>query len=282
MGIKRADLIGSWYPGTERECRKMIEEFLEKISLPDEDYLGIGGIVPHAGWFFSGKTATAVYSAIKHAVTIELVFLFGMHLPPGSENYIFVDEGYETPFGPVYVSREATGMMLDSFSFVEEDAVNYVRDNTIEIQLPFIKYFFPEATVVACGISPGSSAIEIGKKASEISKSLEYNTCFIGSTDLTHYGPNYGFVSHGTGIEALKWVKEVNDKRIVELFLEINPKTIMEEAELHHNACCPGAAAAATSAVSESGARKGILVDYSTSYDVMPNSSFVGYAGVVY
>lgn len=282
MGIKRADLIGSWYPGTERECRKMIEEFLERVSIPDEDYLGIGGIVPHAGWFFSGKTATAVYTGIKHAGMVELVFLFGMHLPAGSSNYIFVDEGYETPFGTMYVNREVVGMMLDSFEFVEEDATNYVRDNTIEIQLPFIKYFFPEAMVVACGISPGSSAIEIGKKASEISRKLGYRTCFIGSTDLTHYGPNYGFVSQGTGEEAIKWVKEVNDRRIVDLFLAIDPEAIMKEADLHHNACCPGAAAAATSAVSESGARRGILADYSTSYDVMPNMSFVGYAGVLY
>ncbi|MBN2323714.1 MAG: AmmeMemoRadiSam system protein B, partial [Spirochaetes bacterium] len=48
------------------------------------------------------------------------------------------------------------------------------------------------------------------------------------------------------------------------------------------NACCPGAVCAAIGAVKAGGVKKGVLVTYTTSYDVRPDSSFVGYAGVVY
>jgi AmmeMemoRadiSam system protein B len=30
------------------------------------------------------------------------------------------------------------------------------------------------------------------------------------------------------------------------------------------------------------GAEKGILLDYYTSYDILPDDSFVGYAGILY
>jgi AmmeMemoRadiSam system protein B len=38
---------------------------------------------------------------------------------------------------------------------------------------------------------------------------------------------------------------------------------------------------AAVAAAKAQGARKAALIDYYTSYDVMPNDSFVGYAGMV-
>ena len=38
---------------------------------------------------------------------------------------------------------------------------------------------------------------------------------------------------------------------------------------------------AAVAAAKAEGARKAALIDYYTSYDVMPGDSFVGYAGMV-
>ena len=56
----------------------------------------------------------------------------------------------------------------------------------------------------------------------------------------------------------------------------------MHTALSSHNACCPGAAAAAIAAIRRGGVERGFLVDYTTSYDRHPDSSFVGYAGVIY
>jgi AmmeMemoRadiSam system protein B len=38
---------------------------------------------------------------------------------------------------------------------------------------------------------------------------------------------------------------------------------------------------AAVAAAKANGARKAKLVDYYTSYDIMPGDSFVGYAGII-
>jgi AmmeMemoRadiSam system protein B len=282
MGFRKPDLVGTWYPGGQKEIRNIIEGYISEIRVPDDKYRGVGGIVPHAGWYFSGKVAFGVLYSISKVANPELIFLYGMHLPPHSPDYIFIDDGYETPLGKIHVNQDATTLLYNSFSFVKEDAGYYSQDNTIEIQLPFVKYLFPEANIVTVGVSPTERASAIGEKAVEISQKLGLTGCYIGSTDLTHYGPNYAFMPHGTGSESVKWVKDTNDRRIVESFIKADAQAIVTEALSSKNACCPGAATAAVASSRKLGCEKGILMTYTTSYDVHPDSSFVGYAGIVY
>ncbi len=282
MGTRRADFAGSWYPGTKRECINTIEDYMSEVRIPEEEYTGFGGIVPHAGWCFSGKTALTVFNAINRKIKPDLIFLFGMHLPEGSRDYIFIDDSVETPLGNLKVNREASEMLSGSFNFIEENASHYSSENTLELQFPLIKYTFPDTSIVVIGAAPTYRAFEIGEKAVSISKKLGLSACFIGSTDLTHYGPNYGFTPEGTGKKSVQWVKEVNDKRIINAFLRAEPGEVIKEALSSRNACCPGAAAAAIAGAGRSGAGRGTLAHYTTSYDIHPDQSFVGYAGVVY
>ena len=282
MGYRKPDLAGAWYPGGEREVCKTIEGYIAGVQIPKEPYRGIGGIVPHAGWYFSGRTAFSVFYSISKKSSPSLIWLFGMHLPPQGPDYIFIDDGYETPLGRLPLHVEAAGMLLDSFDFLKEDSKGYSQDNTIEVQLPFVKYLFPEARIVTVGVSPARRAYEIGERAASISQELGAESCFIGSTDLTHYGPNYSFSPHGTGKDAVRWVKEENDKPIVDAFLQADWEGALHSALSRQDACCPGAVAAAIGAVRRTGIKKGVLVQYTTSYDINPDSSFVGYAGVVY
>ncbi len=282
MGIRKPTFAGSWYPADAGECIRVFENYLNMINVIDDDYLGVGGIVPHAGWYFSGQTAFTVFYHLSKKVKPDVVFIFGMHLGELSPNYIFNDEGFETPLGILEVQRDIVSELLDEFSFVEENSTAFTPDNTVELQLPMVKYFFKDVPVVTVGVAPTDTAIEIGKKAYEISSRMGLMGIFIGSTDLTHYGPNYGFLPHGPGREGLEWVKNVNDRRIIELFIKMDPEGVIDEALSSKNACCPGAAACAISASKAAKAKRGYLLEYTTSYDKHPDISFVGYAGVVF
>ena len=104
----------------------------------------------------------------------------------------------------------------------------------------------------------------------------------LGSTDLTHYGYNYGHTPKGGGREAVDWVKNENDKRAVDLMMAMDAEGVVEESLKNHNACCSGAVAAAISAAKSLGAQEGKKLIYSTSYDIRPDNSFVGYVGIVF
>lgn len=281
MKARKAVFAGSWYPGSASECQREIKEFI-KDAKAISGIKPVGGIVPHAGWYFSGKIACNVIKILSESGTPDVLLVFGMHLHPGSPRYLMKEGAWETPFGEIEIEDGVTAKLADKYSFEIETAQRFTRDNTIELQLPFIKYFFKDVKIVPMGVPPIEESLNIGRDAVKIAKDLGLKVMILGSTDLTHYGANYGFVSHGTGAQAVKWVKNENDKRVIDAMLEMNPGKVIKEALSNDNACCAGAAATAISAAKELGASRAELMSYTTSYDISPADSFVGYAGVIF
>lgn len=283
MKVRKSVFSGSWYPGDAAGCEKEIKSFLKEYPTKTVAQRALtGGIVPHAGWYFSGSIACNVIHCLKDEKPPDTFVIFGMHLHTSSPSYIMTDGSWETPFGEIEIDKSLAGALVEQFTFQIETAENYTQDNTIELQLPFIKYFFEEAKIVPIGVPPTQKSLEIGKAVADISQRLDLQVKVIGSTDLTHYGMNYGFVSRGTGPAALDWVRNENDRRVIEAMLAMDPDKVISEALANQNACCSGAAATAIAAAKQLGADKAETIAYATSYDKSPGDSFVGYAGIVF
>lgn len=284
MATRRADFAGSWYPSGESECRRAIDGFVKgALPCPHTQRRPVGGIVPHAGWFYSGKIACSVMKCLAtEGEPPQTVVVFGRHLHPGSPNYIMREGSWATPLGDLAVDEELAAQLVSKFRFVAETASRYDPDNTIELQLPLIKYFFPEAKILPIGVPPVRSSLDIGREVGIIAKSKDFKVLVLGSTDLTHYGYNYGFTPKGAGPQAIEWVKNENDRRVVELMTALDANGVLEESLRNHNACCGGAVATAVEAARMLGAREGSKLFYMTSYDIRPDSSFVGYVGIVF
>ena len=281
MKARKAVFAGSWYPESASECQRQIKEFI-KDAKTFSGIKPVGGIVPHAGWYYSGKIACNVIKILSEAGAPDVLLIFGMHLHAGSPRFLMKEGSWETPFGEIEIEERIAARLAEKYSFEIETAQRFTRDNTIELQLPFIKYFFKNVKIVPMGVPPVEESLTIGRDAVKIAKGLGLKVMVLGSTDLTHYGENYGFVSHGTGAQAVKWVKNENDKRVIDAMLEMNPGKVIKEALSNDNACCAGAAATAISAAKELGATRAELVSYTTSYDISPGDSFVGYAGIIF
>jgi len=261
----------------------MIEEFaVTGVPCPPGGGIPRGGIVPHAGWIFSGKIACNVIQCLKGEREPETVVIFGRHLHPGSENFIMNQGRWATPLGDLEIDSELGELLLQEFDFTVETSRRYEPDNTIELQLPFIKYFFPGSKILPVGLPPRLGSLIIAKRAAQIAKAQGREVLVVGSTDLTHYGYNYGYTPKGVGEEAVAWVTNVNDKEIVDLMVEMNEEAVIHQSLQSQNACCGGAAASAVAAARELGATQGKKIIYGTSYDVRPDSSFVGYVGIVF
>lgn len=283
MKVRRADLAGSWYPGRGMDCRKTIEEFMDTaVSCPDTLGEVVGGIVPHAGWVFSGKMACNVIKCLRVQDGPDTCIVLGRHLHEGSANFIMTEGLWDTPLGELTIDSDVANELVSEFSFTIETPSRYDADNTIEVQLPFLKYRFPHIKIVPMGLPPRPASLEIAKRVVEISRRLGRKTVVLGSTDLTHYGYNYGYMPRGTGEEAVKWVTTVNDRRAIDLMVNMDEHGVLDASFKDHNICCPGAVAAAIVAAKELGAVKAKQLVYGTSYDVRPDSSFVGYAGIVF
>jgi AmmeMemoRadiSam system protein B len=283
MQIRRSDFAGSWYPGSESECRAEIKKYSKEVfPCPESSEKRIGGIVPHAGWYFSGKVIYNVIECLKNESVPDTFIIFGRHLHQGSSNYIMKEGFWSTPLGELEIDRDFADKLVNEFSFKIETASYNEPGNTIEVLLPFIKYFFPDVRILPIGLPPTSGSVEIGERVAEIAVEMDRDVRILGSTDLTHYGYNYGFTPKGSGKEALDWVKNENDKKIIDLMLAMDPEGIIKESLMSYNACCSGAVAAAVAAMKKLGSVSGDMILYTTSYDVRPDTSFVGYVGIVF
>jgi AmmeMemoRadiSam system protein B len=280
--VRKAMFAGSWYPSSAADCEREIAGFLaegKNIKPPDRKL--VGGIVPHAGWYFSGGIACNVINLLQDREPPDVIVVFGMHLHPGSSYYMMPEGVWETPFGEIPVEERLAEELAKKFSFTLETPDRFTQDNTVELQLPFIKYFFPETKIVAMGVPPNTSSLSIGKAAADIANRMGLKVKVIGSTDLTHYGHNYGFTSKGAGKKAVDWVRNENDRRVINAMLALEPENVIAEALASHNACCAGAAATAIETAKNLGAYQADEIAYATSFDKSPGDSFVGYVGIV-
>ncbi len=282
MEARQPAFAGSWYPDTAAGCRSQIETFLEERPLTGLPRPPLAGIVPHAGWFFSGSLACHVLGLLQDDPPPEILVIFGMHMHPTASPVIMTEGAWRTPLGDLPIAEDLARDLAGQFDFEIESPRTPNRDNTIELQLPFIRHFFGPVPIVPIGVPPSSEALRIADAVVTYAREHDRRIKIIGSTDLTHYGPNYAFTGQGRGETAVKWVREENDRRFIEALLALAPGRVIDEALRRQNACCAGAAAACVEAAIGLGAREGHLRAYATSHDKSPGDSFVGYAGVLF
>jgi AmmeMemoRadiSam system protein B len=283
MNTRKAAFAGSWYPENPSACEREIKAFLDEGShrnLADKHLFG--GIVPHAGWYFSGSIACNVIHGLSLSAPPDVVAVFGMHLHPGSPFYLMTEGAWETPFGELSVASDLADALAARFRFNIETPTRFTPDNTIELQLPFVKYFFKDVRVVTIGVPPAEKTPAVAEALVSLARDMDLSLKVIGSTDLTHYGMNYGFTPQGSGPAALSWVTGENDRRFIDAVLAMDPFAVIREGLEHQNACCSGAAASALAAAKALGANRAETIAYATSHDKHPGESFVGYVGIVF
>lgn len=270
--LRNIRLPPGWYPSNASEANEFIRNVVDRISENERDSISV--IVPHAGWFYSGSLAVRTINTLSS--NPDIVVVIGGHLPPGSPLYYLPEESIETPLGNLIVEQDFIRQLSLEFKMKEDQST----DNTVEVQMPIIKYFFPNCKVVLLRIGSGQESIELGAVLYKIISDLKKSAVVIGSTDLTHYGSNFMFSPVGSGQASVDWVKGENDREIIEKMLTLDCMGLLRSAAGNQSACSSGAASAAMNFALLSGVSSGKLVDYFTSYDITPSESFVGYAGI--
>jgi len=292
MMVREPVVAGRFYPADREGCLDAIRSMRGPEDIRDLPDRPVGGIVPHAGWLYSGETAYAAFSAIATRRRPATFVLFGAAHGPVPGNVLFPEGVWRTPMGEVEVDQRLSGEILTRAAaddLLESNPAAHEAEHSLEVQLPFIQHLFPDAQIVPILVPPGGKAVALGKVAGQAIRDRQADAVCIGSSDLTHYGLAYGFTPEGLGKAAIRWVRDENDRRMLDLMASLDAEQVMPEAKSHMNACGAGAIAATLAAARTLGATKGHVLRYTTSFDVMMEKmgradydSAVGYAGVVF
>ena len=262
--MRHAIVAGKFYPENKAELKRQLESFL-KIN-KNEKVKAV--IVPHAGYFFSGKCAGKAYSLLPAS---ENYIILGVNHSGIGQDIAISLENWETPLGKINNDVKLGREILKELG-IERDETPHKIEHSIEVQLPFLQVSQKNFKIVPIILK--NYSIELCKKLAEAiyvsSKNLKRKIIALASSDFTHSGLNYGMIID------MKIDKQAIDKILkfdTESFIEISEKTSI---------CGAGAIATIIELAKMLGAKKAELLEYYDSSKIMPSESKVGYASIAF
>jgi len=265
--VKKADLAGSWYPGSESQLSAMLEGYMAQAVLSNIPEKIIAVISPHAGYLYSGPVAAYSFKAVS-SMDVDTVVIIGFSHRKYFDAIAVYDRGsFQTPLGVLPVDKDLAKalVMSDKRFYVNPEA--FSGENSIEMMLPFIRHVFKGKDIkivpVVIGVQSYENAEILGTKLAGLLK--DKKSLIVASTDMSHYHP-YGEANtiDNVAIEALK---------------TMDPKTFFDKVSLEKcEACGVGAVTAAMIAAKALGADSIDILKYANSGDTSgQKNSVVGY-----
>ncbi|MFZ8849460.1 MAG: AmmeMemoRadiSam system protein B [Thermoproteota archaeon] len=194
--IRRAAVAGYFYESEPNRLKKQIEKCFEHTIGPgkpvkiEEEYNGKfpAFIVPHAGYIYSGPVAAHSYKMLVENEKPDTVVILGPnHTGMGSLVSIMTEGEWETPLGRVKINKDLALKIIKEYKVASSDYLAHLHEHSIEVQLPFLQYFFKDFDFVPICILLQTLDVALGL-ANALYKVLQgTNTVVLASTDLNHY-----------------------------------------------------------------------------------------------
>ena len=229
METRKPAYSGKFYPNDEESIAKLIY----RIKLSQVAYIDyklaekniIGGIVPHAGYYYSGYQAVHLYEILAYSNQKPETFIIinPNHTGKGVGSFNTCNCQYwETPMGRVEVDQQF-GEALD----IIPTEMAHKDEHSGEVQIPFLQYFFKHSfqiVVITQNIQKPESSIELAQKIHSAKQKLNRNIVVIASSDFSHYvDPKVGFEK---------------DQYMVDEIMHFNTESIYQKVVDHRISAC--------------------------------------------
>jgi AmmeMemoRadiSam system protein B len=288
---RRPAVAGQFYLGEKKALKEQIEEcFMSKFGpgrLPGDTRTKVikGVIAPHAGYPFSGPCAAFAYKEIAEAQEPDLYVVLGPS-HSGSESCISAED-WETPLGIAKNDKEFGQVLVDNSKIVVNEEAHDM-EHSIEVQLPFLQFVNQinnktskenkDFKFLPLMVSHNISYNEIAKAIQKTAEQLKRHIIIIASSDLTHYGLNYGYIPFQDNV---KENMHKLDKGAIDRILDLDATGFIEYCRDKEATICGALPIAAL--ISTINAKKAKLLKYYTSGDIIGDySNAVGYASVLF
>lgn len=266
LSIRKPAVAGQFYYGTSAALEKQVADYVNKVKDKEK---AIGLISPHAGLMYSGAVAGSVYSRILMPDTI--ILIGPNHTGFGKRVSMMTSGAWEIPGDMVEINNELAKTILNHSSIFEEDENAHYYEHSLEVQLPFIRYFSKKTKIVPITMFPVSleECRVVGEALAAAISQTRYPVVISASSDMSHY------VSDSVARE--------KDNKAIERILALDPAGLHKVVRKYEITMCGYAPSTAMLyAATALGAAKAELVNYMTSGDVSGDySHVVGYAGFI-
>ncbi len=204
---RRTQYAGSWYEGNGEKLKLQLKDYLENAhSIPDKSSCArlhsqnkdftqpiLAIISPHAGYMYSGQTAAFAYKAASKQNNIKRVFLLGpSHHIAIKGAALPQNNSFATPLGDIELDTDTLVELKSYPMFSVHNNVHQI-EHSLELQLPFIKYCFPNAKLIPIVIGHLDDDSEVRLIGEILKGFVGKDDLVVVSSDFTHYGPRYSY-----------------------------------------------------------------------------------------
>jgi AmmeMemoRadiSam system protein B len=194
-------------------------------------------IAPHGAWDISGSLAGAAFAAAGGRTggksPSRVVLLGPIHDKREEGIFLTNSQSFQTPLGDIPVDEEASGWLESYSPLFQVDDIPHLHEHSIEVLLPFVKYYFPHASIVPVlmGRTDAHYTSVLANALRAVFEPLMEDTLLVISLNLT---------SHASEAEALNMADE-----FVRLFREGKHSELCTALQDGRIANCGGALVAA-------------------------------------
>ena len=287
--IRRMALAGSWYPYTGEAIQKKMNKFLNDNKFgPAERYDSskmsersiIGGVSPHAGMDYSGPCAIHTYLNIFKEKIPDTFIILGFDHRQIVKDSLLEEGEWETPLGNLPIDNELADKILKISNVIVADKSAFIgRDeNSLELQMPFIKFFAGKNNVKIVPVKISSHDYKtidlISEDIARVIKSSKKDIVVVASSDLYHENVN--------DKEDLRKFKE-KDEKVIEDFVNLKPENILSLGR-RASVCGQHTISTLLQISNKLGAKEGKLLKHYTSAEITQKFGYcVGYfSGIIY
>jgi AmmeMemoRadiSam system protein B len=259
-------VAGAFYAGFWDALSKTVAACIGERN-PDE---AVGGIVPHAGYIYSGPTAGKFFASVKVPGTV--VLLGPKHTYAGADYALWPGGAWETPLGEVKINETLASEILEECPGIVPDAGAHVEEHSLEVVLPFIQFVSPETKIVPIAFSAMSAetVADFGAGIAAAINKTGNDVLIVVSSDMSHYVS--AAEAERLDSLALAEVEKLDAVRLVEV-VQNN----------HITMCGVWPAAVGIVAARALGAKRGELIRYTNSGETSGDyGQVVGYAAVAF
>jgi len=223
MKIRKAAFAGRFYPAHKKELVKLYEQILlsekSKIDYSLAEQQLIGGIVPHAGFMYSGYQAIHFFEILRnYPKQIDTIVIVNPN-HTGYGDAISLDDNFE--WEGVLRNTVLDHEFMNELDFPKAEMAHQF-EHSGEIMLPFLQYVLDydfKILPITLSVQNSTNAKIIANAIYQANQKLNKEILVIASSDFSH------FVSPQKGVE--------QDNPVVESIQKFDTKSI--EKEVHKN-----------------------------------------------
>jgi MEMO1 family protein len=277
MNITRRPFVsGRFYSQDKNSLEAEIDNYISLGEKNDKKKIK-AMIVPHASYYYSGKTAGTAYGLISNS-EYKRVFIIGdshsLHftgIAGASYNL------WETPLGRVEVDKDFLDKMKSNIDFFSFNNEAHDEDHIIEVQIPFLqKTIKNDFKIVPLSVGKITDK-NIEELVIFLKDEIREDDLIVISCDLSHYP---------SGSNASKIDKEtlnlITNKDLLGLEIHVK-KTLNSEVPNEETLLCSYDSVKTIMSLSKAMKWEGSVINYSHSGDVSgDNNSVVGYGSLIF